>query len=91
MAQAAAALRRLRRPVDPSAALLSSRLHSCFLSSTSASSPGPLHRPQHSTGDGASTTTTSSPCSWFGSHRRQHAAATPTTRTRATHHALSLR
>ncbi|KAM0919369.1 hypothetical protein ACQ4PT_008278 [Festuca glaucescens] len=81
-ASAAAALRRLRRPRDPSAALLSSRLHFCFLSSTSAEA---LHRPQQPKGGGASTTTTSSPSSWFGSHRRQHAAATTTTR--ALHHA----
>ncbi|KAM0876182.1 hypothetical protein ACQ4PT_036287 [Festuca glaucescens] len=83
-ASAAAALRRLRRPRDPSAALLSSRLHFCFPSSTSAEE---LHRPHQPKGRGASTTTTSSPSSWFGSHRRQHAAATTTRR--ALHHALS--
>lgn len=88
MAQAsavAAALRRLRRPRDPSAALLSSRLHSRFLSPTS---PGALHGPKQPAGNGASaTSSSSSPCSWFGSHRRQHAAATTTTR--ALHHAPS--
>ncbi|CAM0910905.1 unnamed protein product [Alopecurus aequalis] len=91
-ASAAAVLRRLRRPRDPSTALLSSRLHSCFLSSTSTSSAGALHPRQQPKGDGASTTSSAcssgnSPCRWFGSQWRQHAAATITTR--ALHHALS--
>lgn len=83
-ASAAAALRRLRRPRDPSAAFLSSLLHSCFLSSTSAYSPVALHGPKPPAAAGSSISS-SSTCSWF--HRRQSAAATTTTR--ALHHAPS--
>ncbi|KAM3191005.1 hypothetical protein ACQJBY_068769 [Aegilops geniculata] len=89
-ASAAAALRRLRRPRDPSAAFLSSLLHSCFLSSTSAYSPVALHGPKPPAGASSSITSSacsSSTCSWFDSHRRQSAAAATTTR--ALHHAPS--
>uniref|UniRef100_A0A8R7R3P5 NHL repeat-containing protein 2 n=1 Tax=Triticum urartu TaxID=4572 RepID=A0A8R7R3P5_TRIUA len=89
-ASAAAALRRLRRPRDPSATFLSSLLHSCFLSSTSACSPVALHGPKPLSGASSSITSSacsSSTCRWFDSHRRQSAAAATTTR--ALHHAPS--